>query len=326
MPCYYPVKCWRHLEPNSKGSRPLIHASNLADARKKSQTTLITDAVRPCGYCTGCRLEKARQVAMRCAHQASLHDKNSFLTLTYNAEHLPKNLSISTDHLQKFWKKFRDRLNYPDIKYYAAGEYGTEKNRPHYHACLFGWDFSDKSNPKKSGSGQQIYTSALLDEIWGMGNCWVGTVTFESACYVARYTMDKRYGKDADEYYRSRGIEPERSWSSKGLAKEWFERYKGDCYPKDYVTFRGQKMRPPAYYDRLLLRDDPVLLAELKVNRENHAKLNKSKINLELADVGAMNESLYRQGYRSVLGRAIKPVAEIVQGASMHVGGLDNER
>lgn len=45
----------------------------------------------PCGKCTGCKLERSRQWAVRLMHEAQLHKKTSFITLTYNDEELPNN-------------------------------------------------------------------------------------------------------------------------------------------------------------------------------------------------------------------------------------------
>jgi len=42
-----------------------------------------------CGQCRGCRLERSRQWAMRCMHEAAQHERNSFITLTYDDENLP---------------------------------------------------------------------------------------------------------------------------------------------------------------------------------------------------------------------------------------------
>ena len=42
----------------------------------------------PCGQCIGCKLERSRQWAMRCVHEALLHEENSFITLTYAPEAL----------------------------------------------------------------------------------------------------------------------------------------------------------------------------------------------------------------------------------------------
>ena len=60
-----------------------------------------------CGQCIGCRLERSRQWATRCMHEASLHDCNSFVTLTYDEAHAP------VDHtLQKHWDAHSHRYHY----------------------------------------------------------------------------------------------------------------------------------------------------------------------------------------------------------------------
>jgi len=43
----------------------------------------------PCGKCTGCKLERSRQWAVRLMHEAQLHERTSFITLTYRDEDLP---------------------------------------------------------------------------------------------------------------------------------------------------------------------------------------------------------------------------------------------
>jgi len=40
-----------------------------------------------------------------------------------------------------------------------------------------------------------------------------------------------------------------------GVAKNWLLKYHTDVYPRDEVILRGKKMRPPKYYDNLLLKD-----------------------------------------------------------------------
>ena len=37
----------------------------------------------PCGKCLACRLERARQWAVRGFHEAQMHPHSSFITLTY---------------------------------------------------------------------------------------------------------------------------------------------------------------------------------------------------------------------------------------------------
>ena len=38
----------------------------------------------PCGQCWGCRLQHSREWAVRCMHEAQMHEHNSFITLTIN--------------------------------------------------------------------------------------------------------------------------------------------------------------------------------------------------------------------------------------------------
>ena len=60
-----------------------------------------------CGSCIGCRLERSRQWAVRIMHEAQMHDSNSFLTLTYNDEHLPANGSLKLSDFQQFCRNLR---------------------------------------------------------------------------------------------------------------------------------------------------------------------------------------------------------------------------
>lgn len=217
-----------------------------------------------------------------------MSNHNSFLTLTYSDENLPADLSLSTRTMQLFWKKLRKKLNMPGLKYYASGEYGdgdgTRDINPHYHACVFGYDFPDKKFHKKTKNGDNLYLSDLLSEKWELGYCPIGDVTFESAAYVARYTMKKIYGQTSDglsaeEYYQGRL--PEKSWSSNGLAKSWFEKWKDDVYPSDQVVmFDGRVLRPPPYYDQLLLAHDPDLWEEIQNKRVEKQIISKNNFTI----------------------------------------------
>lgn len=83
-------------------------------------------------------------VAEQCMHEAS----SSFVTLTYDDEHLPLVRDEETDlwhptlhkrHAQ-LWLK-RVRWSTPGaVRYFGAGEYGEKTGRPHYHLIMFGMD------------------------------------------------------------------------------------------------------------------------------------------------------------------------------------------
>lgn len=251
-----------------------------------------------CGQCSGCRLKKARDWAARCYHEASMHEENCFITLTYNDEHINKSHSLLKSDFQNFMKKFRKKIEPEKVRYYMCGEYGenegsTELGRPHYHALIFNYDFSDKKFFKKRGDNI-IYTSETLEKIWGNGFTSVGSVSLASAGYVARYTMKKRTGQLAEavdpetglKHYERRdkdgeilSVLPEYNDMSRrpGVAFDWFTMYASDVFPDDFIVIKGKKIGTPGYYTRLLEKLDPKVFEEIKNSRVAYALRDKSE-------------------------------------------------
>jgi len=235
----------------------------------------------PCGQCVGCRLERSRQWAVRCTHEASLYSQNCFITLTYSPEYLPADRSLHYDDFQKFMKRLRFSYKGIDIvnglrpiRFYMCGEYGEKLGRPHFHACIFNFDFPDKKLWMTTDSKSKIYRSAKLEELWPYGFSSIGEVNFQSAAYVARYIMKKINGKNADAHYEyvdtstgevfQRTPEFTKMSLKPGIAAGWFEKYSSDVYKfdsdgscvKDSVTINNRKIKPPRYYDKLLKKSD----------------------------------------------------------------------
>jgi hypothetical protein len=230
----------------------------------------------PCGQCVGCRLERSRQWAMRCLHEASLHQDNAFITLTYSDSNLPRGGSLDYSDFQNFMKRLRKRIG-TKVRFYCGGEYGQEQMRPHFHACLFGYDFPDKLYYKKTESGESIYTSKLLESLWPLGLSSVGNVTFQSAAYIARYCVQKVTGDLAEAHYRvitedgeiiDRVPEFNHMSLKPGIGKPWLEKFRTDVFPRDYVVVNGVKTKPPKYYDRLFEKEDPGAFSEIVAQRE----------------------------------------------------------
>ena len=117
----------------------------------------------PCGKCIGCRLARSREWAIRCVHEASLHEHNCFITLTYDDDHLPMNNSLDLRDFQLFMKRLRFKFG-NGIRYYHCGEYGDNYRRPHYHACLFNFDFADKKI-WKCDKKNKLYRSHDLEQV-----------------------------------------------------------------------------------------------------------------------------------------------------------------
>lgn len=261
MPCYHPLKAYR-----APGGGVVFSA-------KRGYVDRPVDL--PCGQCSGCRLKRSKDWALRAVHEAQLHEHNCFITLTYDQDHLPEDLSVNVRHWQLFAKRLRKA--YGPFRYLHCGEYGDHNYRPHYHACLFGIDFSkDRVLWKKDGANES-FVSPALNEIWGQGFTTLGHLTKQSAAYVARYVMKKVTGPMAEEHYRRLDHATGEEWSVKpeyvtmsrrpGLGREWLAKFKNDVYPDDEVIQDGERHRPPRFYDYVLEAEDPELLERIKEKR-----------------------------------------------------------
>ena len=176
----------------------------------------------PCGQCMSCRLNHARMWSIRISHEASTHLHNVFLTLTYDDEHLPVDNSVHKRDLQLFFKRLRKSLG-TKIRYFACGEYGDKFGRPHYHAIVFGLsaDCAVFRNKKFDRKTQGYYCDMPC---WDKGFVHIGSVTVDSANYVAGYVTKKLKGKNAKDYYLQKGIEPEFVLMSRrpGIGSDFF--------------------------------------------------------------------------------------------------------
>lgn len=269
MACFSPIKGYRSDDGTVKFA--------------KGQDSAMLEVA--CGQCAGCRLERSRQWAVRCLHEAQMHDRNCFITLTYDDDHLPASRSVDVRDWQLFAKRLRKERG--KFRFFHCGEYGDATSRPHYHACVFGMDFAEdrvlyRRTPHK------LWTSPALTAIWGKGHSIIGALTFDTAAYVARYIMKKRTGAGSTEHYAYVDQEtgerherrPEYTTMSRrpGLGASWLERYSSDVYPNDFVVTNGRPARPPRYYDDRLELTDPELVEEIKFDRarkaEKHAHNN----------------------------------------------------
>lgn len=170
--CFHPLRGWRHKDGKIRSDR--------------RGAVSLTPTGYACGQCSGCRLEKSRQWSLRCVHEASLHAKNSFLTLTYDDEHVPTNRSLDVRHWQLFAKALRHE--YGSFRFYHCGEYGEQTHRLHLHALIFGLDFSDdRVLYRTTSKGHNLYTSERLDSVWQNGTVPIGAVT-QKAPATARAT------------------------------------------------------------------------------------------------------------------------------------------
>ena len=98
----------------------------------------------PCNKCPHCYARRISGWSYRLLREARDSDQAHFITLTYNTTHVPitqeGNFTLSPRDLQLYFKRLRKTS--PRLKYYAVGEYGSELNRPHYHAIVFNAEYT----------------------------------------------------------------------------------------------------------------------------------------------------------------------------------------
>lgn len=130
------------------------------------------------------------------------HPVASFVTLTYDDEHLPPRGSVSRLH----WRQFTNGIGY---RYFGCAEYGEKRGRPHYHLVLYGLD------PREAES--------FSIRRWSRGQVHVGyDVGLHVARYVAAYTVKKMTAaKNEAQVEFLAGREPEFARMSRRPALGW---------------------------------------------------------------------------------------------------------
>lgn len=126
----------------------------------------------PCGKCPKCLSRRVSGWSFRLMQEDKISSSSHFVTLTYDPESLPISkhgrATLRKRDIQLFFKRLR-KVNDTRIKYYCAGEYGTQGWRPHYHVILF------NCNPD------------TIAGAWGHGSIDIGTVSAASVGYTLKY-------------------------------------------------------------------------------------------------------------------------------------------
>ena len=276
---------------------------------------LATRLELPCGHCLGCRLDYSRQWAQRCMLEAKQWNENIFLTLTYDDDHL-RSASLIPEDLTKFMKDLRRQWKYhyniDNIRFYACGEYGELYSRPHFHLILFNCPVPDKKFFSAVG-GTRLWTSEHISRVWDKGFITIGDVTYESAAYVARYVLKKRYGTDADDYYKALGVVPEfvRMSRRPGIAREWFEQNKDKIYVNDELFLSDgkghvRKLKPCRYFDKIYDNYDP---EQLRAIKEQRRKVGETSRRNKMIALGIADRNDYLAREEELAGKRVSNIA-----------------
>lgn len=134
----------------------------------------------PCGKCIYCLNSKRNDWSFRLYQEQKQSTSAVFITLTYTDENLTWGASAPTlvkQDFQLFMKRLRKHNEKwkTKIRYYAVGEYGTETQRPHYHAMLF-----------------NTHANVLnkLTDIWKLGATHIGECNPATIRYLTKYVIN----------------------------------------------------------------------------------------------------------------------------------------
>jgi len=282
--CLSPRIAWQYPRLKANGKTHISFATPSFQFGNIAETIML-----PCKKCLACRLTYAREWATRCVHEASKYTDNSFLTLTFDNEHLPADQCLDPQIHVAFMDKLRDYVGERKIRYYMSGEYGEQNGRCHLHYLCFNWTPPDPIFLRKTKTGHPVYQSETLARLWGRGFVTIGNVSFQSAGYVARYVVKKSKSDTSEqervwwnpntEEYQIRTPEFNRmSCGTRkdglgGIGKSWITdpQNLADTLRDDNVIINGQTMPVPAYYNQILEVANPERYAEIKLARKAHA-------------------------------------------------------
>lgn len=158
------------------------------------------NAIFPCGKCVLCRARRGRQWSHRLALESTDWSSVCHVTLTYSAREDNHDMEFYYSDVQLFMKKFRkflDSIGYSKIKFFCAGERGSNgTQRVHYHVLLFGIDRSFRD---------------VITQKWQHGFIKLRQVESSRgmrkvASYVSQYVLKKIGDKKDGIQHCSRGI------------------------------------------------------------------------------------------------------------------------
>lgn len=187
----------------------------------------------PCGKCAWCLSAFRNEWFFRLKIESRYHLYSTFMTYTYDDDHLPVNVheetgvvvpSVRKIDIQKFHHDLQ--MDKYKFRYLVTSEYGPKTLRPHYHGVYF----HDDPIP--------------FAELWPYGENNVQLPAKDSSYkYILKYVLKGSHVPEgADPNFRLMSRRP------KGLGFQ-FE-YKGTPY---ILTENGVKVSAPSYYKRVYL-------------------------------------------------------------------------
>lgn len=132
----------------------------------------------PCGKCPACLANQRAEWIFRLKQEAKYSEFSCFVTLTYDEEHVPRDMSVNKKDVQDFHKRLRKHFLPGDMRFYLVSEYGDHTFRPHYHGLYF---FKHRYDINS------IYD--IFVKSWKLGFIKFGEVEEGSIVYCTKYCL-----------------------------------------------------------------------------------------------------------------------------------------
>lgn len=224
----------------------------------------------PCGKCPECKRKRITGWIFRLEEELKRASSAIVVTLTYDTKHVPITdalyMSLKKEDVQKFFKRMRKAVSkdHPEtvIKYYLCGEYGTDTNRPHYHAIIY-----------------NLPDWTYVENAWQLGHVHYDLeISTAAMAYTTKY-MDK---PKRIPMHRNDDRQPEFSLMSKGLGENYLTPenihwHKADLTGRAYLPTQGKKISMPRYYkDKIYHQYEKMALAAHQA-KEADKRLDKQQ-------------------------------------------------
>jgi len=203
----------------------------------------------PCGRCPPCKKRRIDGWVFRMLQEEKRSKCAHFITLTYDPQFLPispnGHMTLDKTAFPLYMKRLRKLCTGERLKYYAVGEYGTDRSRPHYHAIVF------------NVQNEELFFDAWKVNGQNIGIVHVGQVSADSIAYTVGYINKGQMltpRRDDDRI-------PEFSLMSKGLGEGYVTESIKDYHVADldrnYLTKDdGCIIAMPRYYRERIFDDD----------------------------------------------------------------------
>lgn len=319
-------KQYNRIIPRHEVNEKLQHNENYftwiqrKNEELEKQNSRMRYGLIPCKKCWACRLNYSAEWAVRIMHECSkTPDKNYFVTLTYDNEHVPTldyikykdkdgnekinfnngcfRYSLVPDDAHRFINSLRKYLerhyDHKGLKYYYCGEYGGQTQRPHYHMILMNCplnpaDFYDLHTDE---NGKDHWKQKEIERQWKKGMIDVALVEFADAAYVARYGTKLFLNGGTEEDYAKLGMVREFTRCSRNPAVglDYVRNNEFDLLLTDEIIMKNSSEKAvhvplPQYYQRKLEESYPEYIDQLKEKRQllanNASKIKRTQTNL----------------------------------------------